>query len=388
MPYAIARVGKIKSMGQASAANGHNLRTRETLNADPERTEQNRLLYGKADLPASLRERFEETGVTPRSDSVLCAEFVLTASPEFFEGKSREQVDQWANSQVEFLRGRYGDNVVQAVLHLDETTPHVHGMVTPILEREGKNRLSMKDYIGGKQNLRELQTAYGAAMAPHGLQRGQENSVAEHTTIKEFYGDMQTARKQPRPEVEVKPRFGTVPERSVFGVFSSDKITRAEALDYAKEAVGDYKKRSEKAIRPVLRENLTFRSDLNRVEDENRRLGRTLQRERAARQDERKQAHDNIIGLQNKATAFDMMKTYAPGHFNAAMSEVSAKRRAEQEAKQRAERERKEREQAEATARERARLEDRRRLEQTIQRQQQNQQQPPKPSGPRFGPGR
>ena len=44
--YAICRVGKIKSQSQLSQAQSHNLRQRETFNADPLKTSNNEILYG------------------------------------------------------------------------------------------------------------------------------------------------------------------------------------------------------------------------------------------------------------------------------------------------------------------------------------------------------
>lgn len=341
--FAIARVGKIKSMGQASAAGGHNMRTRPTPNADADRTPDNVLLAGPDDLPAAIRQRLTDAGVTPgRKDAVLAAEFVLTASPEFFEGKTPEQVRAWADSQTEFLAQRYGPNFVQAVLHLDETTPHVHAAVVPITP---DGRLSMKDYIGGRQNLRNLQTDYAKAMAVHGLQRGVEHSVAEHKTIKEFYGETKEARRQPTPQVNIKPRMSAPPTRKVLGI-EVDTITRQQAQDYAAEQVTRYQTAKNEAIKPFLAERVSMRADLARVRDENRRLARTLQREREARKIEQKQAHDNIIGLQNKSMAFDMMRKYSPDLLNTTMVDASAKRRADLDAEAEAKRKREEEEQA------------------------------------------
>uniref|UniRef100_UPI0021BE4B53 plasmid recombination protein n=1 Tax=Burkholderia multivorans TaxID=87883 RepID=UPI0021BE4B53 len=98
MSFAIARVGKLNSWGKVGAAGGHNLRTRPTPNANADRTPDNVVLHGPDDLAAAVRDRLDAAGVTPgRKDAVLAAEFVLTASPEFFEGKTPEQVRAWAD---------------------------------------------------------------------------------------------------------------------------------------------------------------------------------------------------------------------------------------------------------------------------------------------------
>lgn len=341
--FAIARVGKLNGWGKVGAAGGHNLRTRPTPNADPARSESNVLLHGPDDLRTAIKDRLAKAGVEPkRKDAVLCSEFILTASPEFFEGKTPAEVRAWADGQTEFLRNRYGSNFVQAVLHMDETTPHVHGMIVPITD---DGRLAMKDYISGPARLRQLQTDYAAAMKPYGLDRGVVHSVAKHTEVKEFYADTREARKQPTPQVNIKPRMSAPPTRKVLGI-EVDTITRQQAQDYAAEQVTRYQTAKNEALKPFLAERVAMRVAVNQANVKVQQLSRDLRREREGRADERKQAHDTIIGLQNKSMAFDMMRRYSPDLLNAAMVDASAKRRADQEAEAQAKRKREEEEQA------------------------------------------
>lgn len=42
--------------------------------------------------------------------------------------------EQWKKENVEWLQSYFGkDNVVSAVLHMDETTPHIHAVVIPMV---------------------------------------------------------------------------------------------------------------------------------------------------------------------------------------------------------------------------------------------------------------
>lgn len=61
--YAICRVGKIKSQSQLSQAQSHNLRQRETFNADPLKTSNNEILYGSPFVRDDVNKRLEESGV-------------------------------------------------------------------------------------------------------------------------------------------------------------------------------------------------------------------------------------------------------------------------------------------------------------------------------------
>ncbi|WP_181963938.1 plasmid recombination protein, partial [Klebsiella pneumoniae] len=64
--YAICRVGKIKSQSQLSQAQSHNLRQRETFNADPLKTSNNEILYGSPFVRDDVNKRLEESGVKIR----------------------------------------------------------------------------------------------------------------------------------------------------------------------------------------------------------------------------------------------------------------------------------------------------------------------------------
>ena len=57
-------------------------------------------------------------------------EFIISASPEFFDGLSDEKVAIWAEHQLKFMKKEFGDNLQVAVLHLDEKTPHLHFLLS------------------------------------------------------------------------------------------------------------------------------------------------------------------------------------------------------------------------------------------------------------------
>ncbi len=84
-----------------------------------------------------------------RKDSVRAIKFMLTASPGWFEKATKEQFEQWQEANVDWLKTKYGEaNLVSAVLHVDEQTPHIHAHIVPIT---ADGRLSAKDLIGRHQ---------------------------------------------------------------------------------------------------------------------------------------------------------------------------------------------------------------------------------------------
>ena len=81
-------------------------------------------------LQKAITGRYEALGAKERKNSVLAQEFIISASPEFFDGLSDEKVAIWAEHQLKFMKNEFGDNLQVAVLHLDEKTPHLHFLLS------------------------------------------------------------------------------------------------------------------------------------------------------------------------------------------------------------------------------------------------------------------
>ena len=106
---------------------------------------------------------------------------------------------------MDFIKKRFGEqNILSCQLHTDETTPHIHVLLAPMVEKKIKNkktgemetkqRLCYRDFLGGNKNvLVQLQDDYAAAMEPYSLVRGMRRSKARHKSIKRWYTDIKTA---------------------------------------------------------------------------------------------------------------------------------------------------------------------------------------------------
>ena len=82
MSYAILRTQKLKTIGNILGSLSHNYRTRETPNSDPARVSKNlHVLKTKKEAAEAIRKRIP---AKHRKDAVLCIEYMITASPEFF----------------------------------------------------------------------------------------------------------------------------------------------------------------------------------------------------------------------------------------------------------------------------------------------------------------
>ena len=118
-----------------------------------------------------------------RKDAVLMCSFVVGSDRQFSGSLSEEEQRQFFVDCTCFFAERYGEgNIISAVVHMDETTPHLHLNLIPI----AGGRLCAKKLFDRKA-LTELQTdLYREVGAKWNLQRGREGSQAKHLSTAEF----------------------------------------------------------------------------------------------------------------------------------------------------------------------------------------------------------
>ena len=194
----------------------HIARTKIPPNAMPELTYLNEELVefpeGVADRTEAINHRLEHAGLTRKigTNQVRVIRVMLTGTQEDMLRIVQEgRLKAWCTDNLAWLRKTFGaENVVSAVLHMDEATPHIHAAVVPIVTGErrkvrkektdetGKRKYRTKstarprlcaDDVMSRIKLKEYQDTYAAAMAKYGLQRGIDGSNARHVTTQEFY---------------------------------------------------------------------------------------------------------------------------------------------------------------------------------------------------------
>lgn len=204
MKYAILRTAKIKHASKLRRSLSHSFRESDTPNADPKLTPENTHIGAQSSREAI--ERFNARLATQskvRKNAVLAVEYLITASPEAMQGKSRKQQDAYFDDALAWLRKRHGDeNVFYAGVHRDETTPHMYAYVVPIDRRE---KLNCRAFLGGSSHtLSEMQTDFADAVgARHGLVRGQKGSKARHEPMKAYYKRLNAPDPVKAPKIEV-----------------------------------------------------------------------------------------------------------------------------------------------------------------------------------------
>lgn len=250
-PFAICRSEKIKSWSTLNKRNGHVARTtqsaREHINPKPE--EANITLYGDAGWIRDFKKLVEGMWLPKLKQGTthtLAREFVLTASAEWFENKTKKQRNEWAQANVEWLIERFGeDRVVYVELHLDEQTPHIQAFVLPIkkdMNRKGEvhtdrgNGWTLSDMalgLGGNCNeLSVLQDEYAKAMKHFDLHRGIKGSKAKHQTIAQWRKQM--AQPIDKPIITPKPIEPTLSDRINIEDYGK-RVAKATAADVFKQ---------------------------------------------------------------------------------------------------------------------------------------------------------
>ena len=123
-----------------------------------------------------IQSRIEQAGCRTRKDSTRFVDTLITASPEFFKKKSPKEIQEFFQRAADFLIGRVGkENIVSAVVHMDEKTPHLHLCFVPLTP---DGRLSAKEIIGNRKNLVRWQDEFWQHMVKQypELERGESAS--------------------------------------------------------------------------------------------------------------------------------------------------------------------------------------------------------------------
>lgn len=123
-----------------------------------------------------IQSRIEQARCRTRKDSTRFVDTLITASPEFFKGKSRSEIKAYFEYALEFLRSKQDSKTfISAVVHMDEKTPHLHLCFVPLT---ADGRLSAKEIIGNRKNLVRWQDEFWQHMVKQypELERGESAS--------------------------------------------------------------------------------------------------------------------------------------------------------------------------------------------------------------------
>lgn len=207
-----------KASGGDSAMSAHIERTIRPKNADETRTHLNRELIdfpeGVESRTQAIQHRLENAKLTRKisKNQVQAIRVLLSASSEDMKNiEDAGKIKNWCKDNIDWLQDTFGkENLVSAVLHMDEKTPHIHATIVPIVSGErrkakqesenptkrkykkkdkSRNRLCA-DGIMNRPKLKEYQNTYAEKMSVYGLNRGIDGSDAKHISTAEYYRDL------------------------------------------------------------------------------------------------------------------------------------------------------------------------------------------------------
>lgn len=217
---------------EANRTQEDHLRGREFngSNIDWSLTERNIYLLPKNDnWNKTITETLEQYNIKPRKNSVVLLDSIYTASADFFEGKTHNEIIDYFQSCLEFHEKTYGKHIINAVIHFDEVGSHaggscknddgtfkganyhLHIATIPLLEKNGVFSLSAKDIMGGRSQYRKKQDDfYSQVSSLWGLERGEVKDYDEtrkHLNKMEYeVQEMQIKAQKAKAELNIRER--------------------------------------------------------------------------------------------------------------------------------------------------------------------------------------
>lgn len=150
-----------------------------------ERSELNVPLIQSNNWTQDIKAEIDRAGAHTRSNSVVALDTLYTASPQFFDDKTQEQTEHFFKECLQFHQERFG-HIISAVIHYDETTPHLHVVSVPLTQ---DGRLSARDVIGNRAKMSRTQDMFYEQVGKvYGLDRGERGDgqeKKEHTSAQE-----------------------------------------------------------------------------------------------------------------------------------------------------------------------------------------------------------
>lgn len=207
-------------------------------NIDPTRTKDNVWLL--PDDGRTFNERIESileenyTGKRKvRSTAVKMCEITVQIGGDLAENGTEEEQVEALKQAFEELRETYGEkNIVSAVIHVDETTPHLHFDFVPITKKGG---LSAREVVGDRAQMRKTQARFLEAMqerVPYAkFERKKDNQF--NGMEQKLYEKMTAALKA--KEAEVWDREDDVEDREIKVEKQENQLNALQATLQAKE---------------------------------------------------------------------------------------------------------------------------------------------------------
>ncbi len=273
-----------KSPGNEAAMTDHIERNIIHPNVDPTRTHLNKNLIefpdGVKERTEAIQHRLKTAGLGRQigKNQVQVIRIMLTGTQEDMSRIQNEgKLDEWCKDNMDYLKKTFGEeNLVAATLHMDETTPHIHASIVPIVRGERRKKKSNKkqpeqtpkrqykkkdpnkprlcaDDVMARNKLTEYQDTYAEAMQKYGLERGIKGSEARHITATEYHRNLAMETKDLQTNIDLlfaveDAKRQSIEEFKRQELEAKQKFIQAEELKQQKESE---LKRTEESLNQV-----------------------------------------------------------------------------------------------------------------------------------------
>ena len=219
-----------KPKGNDARTSAHIERTIDPANADSTRTHLNKNLIeypdGVENRTQAIQHRIENAKIKRKisHNQVRALQVMLSGTHEDMKRiQSAGKLDEWCGDNINWLQDTFGkENVVSAIFHMDEKTPHIHATVVPIVQGErrkakteksnGKKKYRKKsenivrlcaDDVMTRDNLKHFQDTYAEKMQKYELERGVKGSDARHISTQQYYRDLYVKNEDLKEDIEI-----------------------------------------------------------------------------------------------------------------------------------------------------------------------------------------
>ena len=228
--YQIFRYEKVKSAGAIRWREIEQNRTQTDKNIDFvgdidfERTQNNVYLVHGKDFLKRIEEELKNHGIEKhRKDAILMLDGVVTMSPEKAKEMSKEEIEQYFRDALAFVEKNQGV-VINAVIHYDETTPHLHYDVIPLIQKADNTwKLSAKDVVGNSSKMTKMQTLFNDEVGKnYGLERGERKAP-----------NKENRKHKTKLQHDIEMQQATIAEQKEIIKEHNDNIKDCEMLEQA-----------------------------------------------------------------------------------------------------------------------------------------------------------
>lgn len=176
-------VKRLSKRNHIAVAAKHNLREIQSergaeAHIDATRSQFNQILYGEnsaSGVKNYAENLMREAGVLPLRKNAMRAFEIVISLPIV----STINKQQYFDDSLHWAKDFFGVPVISAVVHRDESAPHMHVLLLPLSD----GRMQGDKVVGNRLRLLEMQDSFHRMVGhPHGLQPPRKNSKLDSAT--------------------------------------------------------------------------------------------------------------------------------------------------------------------------------------------------------------